>query len=283
MNEVTNIIEKIKSDFETVKTLIVSKIPYANNLKNRQWNRIRRVYTNNLEKILLSGVIRSQHLFDYIITSSHPIPEIASQYQFVIDSINVAIETAVENIKIYPQFKSVVENIISNMLTSIDDVNVDSPNEDFKNWINELYIFNYLITLPNYTLIKMEETLSNGNSVDYLFEHKETKDKIYIDVVTLQKIDPSLQESSESLSEFINSRIRKKYDNKFHDATESGVFLILPIIEYQDGLENFEIEIDSSISLPMLTLCKNTFSSDSEIILLEINTYLSKLREQRCE
>ena len=169
------------------------------------------------------------------------------------------------------------------MLTSIDDVNVNSPNEDFKNWINELYIFNYLITCPNYTLIKMEKTLSNGKSVDYLFEHKETKDKIYIDVVTLQKINLSLQESSESLSEFINSRIRKKYDYKFSDATESGVFLILPIIEYQCGLENFEIEIDSSISLPMLTLCKNTFSSDSEILLLEINTYLSRLRGQRCE
>lgn len=281
MERITSLIADLKANFQHVKNLITMHIPYANNLRNRQWNKIQSKYKNILEDILVSQKIQTQHLFDYVMLCEHPDTQISLYPRYFINVINKEIDKALAYAEKYPKYKDEVTNIITNMITSIDDVDVQNYNEDFKNRINELFIFNKLTTYHDYTLIDMEHLLSNGKRADYLFRHNTTREAFYIDVVTLQKIDPTKHETSETFNDFIKSRIQRKYDDKFGRITENGVFRILPIIEYKEGMEKFNIEIDASISLPMMTIGNNTIDGNIETIIMEINSFLRQKRSQK--
>lgn len=214
------------------------------------------------------------------LVSTHPDPNISSKYQCFINAINTEIDKALAYVKKYPKYKDEVNNVITNMITSIDDVDVQNCNEDFKNRINELFIFNKLTTCIDYTLIDMERSLSNGKRADYLFKHNTTNEDFYIDVVTLQNIDPTKHETSETFNYFIKSRIQRKYDDKFCGVTEKGVFRILPVIEYKEGMEKFNIETPKEISLPIITICNNIVDGNDCVSIMEINTFLSQMCKQ---
>ncbi|MDE6507807.1 MAG: hypothetical protein K2L04_05005 [Alistipes sp.] len=280
MKRITSLIADLEADFQPIKNLITTHIPYANNLRDREWNKIQSKYKDILEDILISQKVRKQHLFDFIIVSAHPDFDISSKYQYFIKAINTEIDKALAFATTHPKYKYKVKNIITNMITSIDDNYIQNLNEDFKNWINELFVFNFLLTCPNYTIVDMERRLSNGKSADYLFRHNTTNEDFYIDIVTLQKIDPAKHETSETFNDFIKNRIQRKYDDKFGGVTENGVFRILPIIEYKKGMEKFDVETPKEISLPIITICNNFVDGNDCVTIMEINRFLSQIYKQ---
>ncbi len=114
--------------------------------------------------------------FDYVILGEHPDPNISSFHRYFTNIINKEIDKALTFATTYPEYEYKVKNIITNMITSIDDIHIQNLNEDFKNWINELFVLNFLLTCPNYTIVDMERRLSNGKSADYLFRHNTTNE-----------------------------------------------------------------------------------------------------------
>lgn len=275
-----NIIENLKSDFDVIKNLITEKISCSSELLNeRKWNKIKENYASKVEPILKHQQLKSYCIIDFIIGTKHSDYVFADQCQSMISAINNEINKASVFVKTNPSYKGTIDNIIVNMLSSMD-TDINSNNSDFKNWVNELFVFNKLTYCTDYTLLEMERRLSNNKSVDYVFVHNETKEEILIDVVTLQNIDPTKHDTEDTFNDYVNQRIKEKYNTKFSALTESGVFRVLPVIEYQSGMEKFTIKINLDTSLPALTICRNKVNDIEEIGLMEINSFLTQVRKQ---
>lgn len=284
--EVEDVIFKLKLDVEIIKNLIIHEIPFSLELLNKKdWTTISQKYSAKTEQVLRNQQLQSYCIIDYIIGTKHPDVIFAEKCNSMVKTINGEINKALGFVKSNPKHKDIINNIIVNILTSMD-VNIQSNNSDFKNWVNELFVFNKLTTNPAYTLIELERKLStydnsNKKRVDYVFKHNETHKELLVDVVTFQRIDPSKHKTAKSFNTFINQRIQTKYDSKLGTSTNISRFRVLPIIEYQDGMEKFTIKVDMNISLPALTICRNEVENREEIVLLEINSFLKQIRKQK--
>lgn len=275
-----DIIVKLKSDFDVIKNLIEEEIPYSSGLLNeKSWKKIKEKYSSKVEQVLEHQQLNSYCIIDFIIGTKHHDHRFAERCKSMIKAINKEIRKSLTFIKSNPAHEGVINSIITNMLSSMD-VDIQSNNSDFKNWVNELFVFNKLTRCTAYTLVEMERTLSNKKSVDYVFINNETGEELLIDVVTFQNIDPNKHDTVDTFNDFINQRIQKKYDSKLATPAEVSTFRVLPIIEYQDGMEKFTIEVDTNISFPALTICRNKVEDMEEIILLEMNIYLEQIRKQ---
>lgn len=278
--EMEDIIFKLKFDFEILKNLIIEKIPYSSVVLNEsKWNKIREKYSSKVEQVLVYQQLNSYCIIDFIIGTKHHDYRFAKLCESMIKAINNEIGKSLTFVKSNSVHKWAIDDIISNMLLSMD-IDFKSNNSDFKNWVNELFVFNKLTCYTDYTLVKMEQTLSNNKRVDYVFKNKETEEELLIDVVTLQNIDPTKHDTADTFNSFINQRIQKKYDSKLAESTEVRMFRVLPVIEYQGGMERFKIEIDTNISLPALTISRNEVEGMEEIIVLEMNVFLEQISKQ---
>ena len=67
-----------------------------------------------------------------------------------------------------------------------------------------------------------------------------------------------------------------KYDDKTKELAAVPNLKILPILDYVDKLIEFAPKVNMSISLPPLTVVKNTIDGNVEIILTSIENLESK-------
>lgn len=242
--------EDFKNNFDKIKECLIESIPNMGNLKGKDWKKIEREYAKRLD-CLKEGILVSKSLIDFAIASMHPKQDATAQhYKQWICALNDMIDEAIE-FSSKSQILKQINKKITDLLTDIE--NIDTPNSDFKNILNELLVFNYLSEYENIEVEQIEMKIESGKKIDYVVKVKSDKKRIGIEIMTMQGIRADRQDDDNSMNKFIIERIEKKYKDKVRDLTEITELdnlLIFPIIEDQDGLEQFSLDISCEVSYP---------------------------------
>lgn len=266
-----------------LKQTIIQLAPsFENILSDNDWNCVLQKYLNRINRIHegFDNVISSSCLIDFIISSTSE-DEKGLASRLTVKAINLEIEKALAYCKRQPKHTTKVKSIIKKTLTEMDD-KIFNPNSAFKNWINELYVFNLLTEWKDYEIVDIERPIDNGKTCDFVC--KNCKDEeIWFEVVTLQRIDPLKHDDSATMNEFIINRIEDKYKAKTKDLLPENApnLMILPIIEYVEGLERFDISLNSEISTEPLSIMKNELDGVVYFEILPLNKYLTQIRTQQ--
>lgn len=246
-----NKMEDFKNNFDKIKERLIESIPYMGNLKGKDWNKIEREYAKRLD-CLQEGILVPKSLIDFVIASIHPKQdEIAQHYKQWICALNDMIDEAIGFSSKSQILTKQINKKITDLLTDIESI--DTPNSDFKNILNELQVFNYLSECENIEVEQIEMKIESGKKIDYVVKVKSDKKRIGIEIMTMQGIRADKQDDDNSMNKFIIERIEKKYKDKVRDLTEIKELdnlLIFPIIEDQDGLEQFSLDISCEVSYP---------------------------------
>ena len=154
-------------------------------------------------------------------------------------------------------------------------------NSDFKNGINELLAIDYFNQCGDVRITEIEKPLYNGKSIDLVIKHN-SGDTIGVEMFTMQNIGTQRQKDNKSMSDFLFERINKKYYDKvtgLSQINELDNLLIMPIVEFSDGLENLKFGYPSQISTPIMCSHLNRDKDGEwEVVLSEINMYLETRR-----
>ena len=268
-----------ESGFKSIEKLIRRYVPQSKLLSNEDWLRIKEKYIANAESFVQYQEIKSNCLFDYILgTQSLDIIKVESCVS-MIQHINDQIDQALNIVISTPKIKIGVENIIRNIIISINPY-TEPVNSIFKNWINELFLLNHLYSIETYTLIDLERVLPNGKSVDYVLSHNETKEEILIDAFTIHNIDPMIYDTEEKFNEKLAEKITKKYNSKMRGLSGYNNFFVVPIIEYKKGMEQFKVIVSQEKSIKALTVFKSRENGKEQALILDINEYSATLLNQ---
>lgn len=89
--------------------------------------------------------------------------------------------------------------------------------------------------------------------------------------MSIQNIDLSKQDNTDTFSEFINNKVKTKFTDKTKDLRDTPNLKILPILDFVNGIVEFAPTLDSAISLPPYTVVKNTIDGQNEILLMPID------------
>ena len=276
----SDLIDDIKSEFLVIEKLIKHSIPQSKILKIEDWSKMEKNYIAKIEPVVMQQKHQSGCLIDYIMASKHPDPFQAEPYIFMIECINDQIEKALKIVNSTPKFQNVVENIIRSMIISMD-TNINSTNSDFKNWINELFVLNKLASDDTHTLIDLERKLPNNKSVDYVLSHNETKVEMLIDATTIQNVNIPKLKTESKINRFLNNKIKNKYKKKMKNLSGDYNFFVLPVIEYQEGMENFKVKVNKNISRNALTVHPSIIEGKMQCIISDTNIYLSNILKER--
>lgn len=266
-----------------IQQSVIKYMPvYGNILSDADWNRVTANYHSRVAAIPegCTSVVNSSSLIDLLICSMSE-DEQGKSFRQTVTAINREFEGALCYCNEHPQFIPKIKNLIKKALTEMD-ANIFIPNSAFKNWINELYVFNLLTRWDGYELVDVERPLGNGSSCDYVCRNIDGEE-IWFEVVTFQRIDPSKQDDSTTMVEFISNKIEAKYKTKIKNILPENIpnLRILPIIEYAEGLERFNIRLNSDISTEPFSIMKNSLDGVESVIIRPIMEYLEHIRMQK--
>lgn len=177
-----------------------------------------------------------------------------------------------------------IEDIIRNLFTTSDN-DMFGRNSDFKNRLNELLAIDYFNQCDKVTIIEIEKKLANNKSIDLILRNSSGK-TIGVEILTLQNIHPQKQEDDKSMSEFILERIKRKYEDKTKQLMEIKDLedlLIMPIVEYANGLERFNFPTNMQYATPIMCPHLNYYGSKLEMRISDINQYLAIRREGKID
>lgn len=266
---------------EKVRETINKSMPvFENLLSNKDWNKVTNDYIKRANVIPNKNVTISSCLMDLIICSLGE-TEIAKANKETIIAINAEITKALAYCDKHPSLLNKVKDIIRKSIMEID-VGITTPNSAFKNWINELFVFNLLAGWDGYEIVDLERSLGSRNTCDFVCRNSENEE-IWFEVITLQRLIPSKQDNSTTMNEFINGRIKRKYQEKIEGIRPEDLpnIRILPVVEYVAGLERFDISLKSDIATEPFAIMKNSLDGVMCVELLPLNIYLSKIRAQQ--
>ena len=267
---------------ENVKQVIIKHIPDSERvLSNKDWNEVVQSYIERVGNIPndCNDMITSSCLIDLIICSLGE-TRINKSNKETVNAINAEINKAFVYCEKHPQFKSKVKNLVRRTIKEMDN-NIGIRNSAFKNWINELFVFNMLTKMKNCEIVDIERPIGNGCTCDFVCKNS-YNEEMWLEVETIHHIDPSKQDNNTTMIGFINERVKKKYQDKIKDLTPEKIpnIRIMPIIEYVDGLEKFNIVLNSNISTEPFSIMKNNINGVVHVELRPLNEYLSHIRAQ---
>lgn len=263
------------------KTIIKCMPAFENILSGKDWDRVIQHYLRRVDNIPkdYNGLITSSCLMDLIICSLGE-GKIAKANKETINAINDEICKALAYCDYHPQFMGKVKDIIRRTIMEMDN-DIRVPNSAYKNWINELFVFNLLAKKKDCELVDIERPMANGNKCDFVCKIGDNEE-VWLEVVAIQRIDPSQQDDSTTMNDYIRERVKVKYQNKTKGLLPEDIpnIRILPVIEYIDGLERFDISLNSDIATEPFAIMKNKLDDIVHIELRPLNFYLSKIRTQ---
>lgn len=276
------LMQYLQENKEKVKQVIIKHIPDSEKvLSNKDWNKVIQSYIERVGNIPkdCNNMITSSCIIDLIICSLGE-TRINKSNKETVNAINAEINKAFVYCEKHPQFKSKVKNLVRKAIIEMDN-DIGSCNSAFKNWINELYVFNLFAKKKNCEIVDIERPLGNGNTCDFVFKIGDNEE-MWLEVVAIQRIDPSKQDNDTTMNEFINERVKKKYQDKIINLSPEKMpnIRILPIVEYVDGLEKFNIMLDSDISTEPFAIMKNNIDGVVHVELRPLNVFLSQIRAQ---
>lgn len=281
MNNINNnIINNLSHNFDKLWNDFVFIFPIATNIISTKAllkfkdNYITK-YTNLSESN--ASIVASNCLFDRFIASlSSDI--LAKQFMFEVNGIVSVVNKALEFSKENDMLQSGLKEIIKNLILTIDS-NPKSMNNDYRNRLNEILVFNRLSECENINVSFIEKKLENGKTCDFECEHKDGT-TILIEVLSINNLNVSKQDNSQTFGDFIS----KKVENKFLDKTKGLLTLpnikIIPILEYTESLENFKIKLNYEFSSQPYTVVRNTINGIDEIFLGELEEISVNIRNQ---
>lgn len=265
-----------------IQQVITKCIPaFEKVLSGKDWDKVIQCYLRRVDSIPkeYNGLITSSCLMDLIICSLGE-DQIAKANQETINAINDEICKALTYCNYHPRFMGKVKDLIRKTIMEMDN-DIWVPNSAFKNWINELFVFNLLAKKKECEIVDIERPILNGKKCDFVCKIG-NDEEVYFEVVTIQRIDPSLQDDSTTMNAFIKERVKAKYQEKTKDLLPKDIpnIRILPIIEYVDGLERFNISLNSDIATEPFAIMKNNLDGIVYIELQPLHVYLSKISTQ---
>ena len=267
---------------ENVQQTIIKCMPaFEDILSDRDWDRVIQHYLRRVDNIPkeYNGLITSSCLIDLIICSLGD-GKIAKANNETINAINDEICKALAFCDYHPQFMVKMKDLIRKTIMEMDN-DIRVPNSAYKNWINELFVFNLLANKKECEIVDIERPMVNGNKCDFVCKIG-NNEEVYFEVVTIQRIDPSQQDDSTTMNDFIKERVKVKYQEKTKGLLSEDIpnIRIMPIIEYIDGLERFDISLNSDIATEPFAIMKNNMDDKVYIELRPLHFYLSKIRTQ---
>lgn len=262
-------------NIDILKGKCLALVPQMEVLKDSDWNKV--------QKRILARypIIESQKNFDSYMFVDYLIGCIGGNKE-CLKFIEAFVNTLNDTLKYADSLglKNKVEGIMRQLFIT-GDVDVMSGNSDFKNRLNELLAFNWFASCGNYRLVNVEEPLvDNGKSIDFLLQSKATGNYLGVELMTIQGLNPEMQDDNQTLTKFLDARIEQKYADKMRGVSNSDLIsniLIMPVLEPQKGLEKFGVHITCKHSTPIFTSCLNENDGEVTIKLLDINRYLKML------
>jgi hypothetical protein len=268
---------------DKIQEIINESMPvFKTILSDKDWNKVIKNYLKRVNAIPSScnDVIKSSCLIDLIICSRGE-SEIAKANKETIKGISIEINKAVAYCDKRPSLLKKVKDTIRKSITEMD-IDIATRNSAFKNWVNELYVFNLLAAWDDYEIVDLERPFGNGKTCDFVCRNSKGEE-IWFEVKTIQGIDPSKQDDSITMNEFINERIMYEFKEKIGGILPKNMpnIRILPVVEYVDGLEKFDILLNSDIATEPFAVMKNNIDGVVQTELRPLNIFLSQIRAQQ--
>lgn len=244
----------------------------------KDWNKLRKRMIGRYSQPVENDTIFSSIFIEYIIGTLSTDPVIQRQNRRFVSSFNNLVKRVLKDSdkSLHHKIKSKIKNIF---ITGDNDV--QGGNSDFKNGINELLAIDYFNQCGDVRITEIEKPLYNGKSIDLVIKHN-SGDTIGVEMFTMQNIGTQRQKDNKSMSDFLFERINKKYYDKvtgLSQINELDNLLIMPIVEFSDGLENLKFGYPSQISTPIMCSHLNRDKDGEwEVVLSEINMYLETRR-----
>lgn len=264
--------DRLKIDFEILWGIFCQHIPEAKELVSiRDRAKFGKKYAKKY-KLLCDAQqeqIKSPCLFDEFVSSLGN-DSCKQEFHEEIKMIAKTIKLALNNALLFHSDSIVngVNDIVRQMILTLD-LNISANNPDYRNRLNEILVFNWLVECENLTIHEIAYPLGNNKDCDFRCFHKDGTE-LLIEVVSIQNIDLAKQDNVETFSEFINNKIQRKYTDKSKGLEVITNLKILPILDYVDNLLKFAPKVDMCISLPPLTVVKNIIEDKGEILLTPI-------------
>ena len=260
-----------------LKGKCLALVPQMKVLKDSDWNKVQKRILTRCPIIESQKNFDSYMFVDYLIGCVGGNKECLKFIEAFVNTLNDALKYA-DSLGL----KNKVEGIMRQLFIT-GDIDVMSGNSDFKNRLNELLAFNWFASCDNSRLVNIEEPRSdNGKSIDFLLQSKATGDYLGIESMTIQGVNPEMQDDNQTLTNFLDARIELKYADKMKNVPKSDLIsniLIMPIVECQKGLEKFEVHVTNKHSTPIFTSCISEKEGKVTIELLNINSYLKMLND----
>lgn len=214
-------------------------------------------------------IVTSSCLFDEFISSfgnGNQAKDFKDLVNGVGDVIRIAQEHATNNRN--QSVLTKIQQTIKDIVVTMDESPL-SNNSDYRNRLNELLAFNWLGECKNLGITDVAYPLGNSKDCDFRCLHNDGTE-LLIEVMSIHNIDLSKQDNADTFSEFVDSKVQKKYADKVKGLDQLHNLKILPIIDYVDRLIEFVPTLDYKISLPPFTVVKNAINGKSEILLIAI-------------
>jgi hypothetical protein len=277
-----NIIKDLSSNIDKLLDDFIKLFPteVGNLISKKNLSVFKKNYIEKYKKLCALNTdvpVTSSCLLDrYICSKSNH--EKSKQFDFEIKGIVNEVKKVLENSRSDSQLHNEIGGIIKNLILSID-VSPDSTNNDYRNRLNEILVFNLISENKNIKGISIEKKIGNGKSCD--FECKCVDGSIVLlEVLSINNLDVKKQDNSLTFSEFIQEKIEKKYKDKTKNLNVIPDIRIFPILEYVEGLENFDITISLDYSIKPYTVIKNKVNDFEEICLETLEDVSEQFRNQ---
>lgn len=264
---INNNIENLQKNFDILWEKFTLIFPIANDvIKTKELSKFKNNFIKKYKEICYSGnnIITSGCLLERFIctfNSAQQAEEFKSEINCIASAINKAFSQSSSEEKLTKGIKEIVKNMILTI-----DADSASKNNDYRNRLNEILVYNWLSECENISVSFIERDLGNGNSCDFECQHIDGSTLLF-EVYSINNLKVEKQDDSETFSNFINQKIRNKYVKKTKNLCTLPNFKIIPILEYTKGLESFVITVDDKLATPPLTVIKNTINGIDTILL----------------
>ena len=282
MNKTTNNnIEDLQYNFDILWKEFTTLFPIANDvIKKKELSKFRNGFLKKYKGICDSNtnIITSSCLLERFICTFNS-AQLAKDFKNEVDSISSAIKEALSKSVSEEILTKAIKEIVKNMILTID-ANPTSKNNDYRNRLNEILVYNWLSESENITVSFIERDLGNGNSCDFECQHVDGSTLLF-DVYSINNLKIEKQDDSNTFSDFINQKVKEKFEKKTRNISTLPNFKIIPILEYTEGLESFKITVDNEIAIPPLTVVKNTIDGVDNIYLSPLEEISNHICQQR--
>lgn len=278
---INNNIENLQSNFDMLWKEFTILFPIANDvIKNKELSKFRNSFIQKYKGICDSNtnIITSSCLLERFICTFNPAQR-AKDFKNEVDSIASTIKEALSKSHSEEILTKGIKEIVKNMILTID-ANPASKNNDYRNRLNEILVYNWLSESKNITVSFIERDLGNGNSCDFECQHVDGSTLLF-DVYSINNLKIEKQDDSNTFSDFINQKVKEKFEKKTRNISTLPNFKIIPILEYTEGLESFKITVDNEIAIPPLTVVKNTIDGVDNIYLSPLEEISNHICQQR--